>query len=102
MRQNYCVGDVRCLGHTSWLPAKGMPTLVLLQHACLRAPPSDAHVAAYQTASLFGLPLLLWQRDLATAAKIQANVPNLRRYGVNSDYVVVSRAGRAQWRVVAS
>lgn len=36
MRQNYCVGDVRCLGHTSWLPAKGMPTLVLLT-ACLLA-----------------------------------------------------------------
>lgn len=34
-------------------------------------------------------PLPLLQRDLATAAKIQANVPNLRRYGINSDVIVV-------------
>ncbi|KAL4422484.1 hypothetical protein ABPG75_008681 [Micractinium tetrahymenae] len=38
------------------------------------------------------------ERDLATAAKIQANVPNLRRYGVNSDFVVApSRPVNQSW-----
>lgn len=78
--------------HDALLPAHEGPS------ACTQSFAVVAWVTPALVVTSTALFFALTQQDLATAAKIQVNVPNLRRYGVNSDFVIVSCTAHASAR----